>query len=225
MSMTGQRPDLGHVVGLRNGAVVHLRPIRPDDAPRLFEFCGRLSPQTVYQRFFTVRRPRPEDAATLSEVDGQMAIVAEHEIGPRSELVEVARYALGPEDQTPDLGLVVEDAWQGLGLGSVLLTEILRAGEEHGFSTFHAEILADNARMRGLLASSVDILDRSTDHGVITVVFRRPLTSSALDLTHHPQPHVASDDAANVTATEIVVDGGTTGAPYGAPIHTPLTTQ
>jgi NAD(P)-dependent dehydrogenase (short-subunit alcohol dehydrogenase family) len=25
--------------------------------------------------------------------------------------------------------------------------------------------------------------------------------------------------AANVTATEIVVDGGATGAPYGAPIH------
>jgi hypothetical protein len=33
------------------------------------------------------------------------------------------------------------------------------------------------------------------------------------------------DDAANVTATEIVVDGGTTGTPSGAPIHTPLTTQ
>jgi len=31
--------------------------------------------------------------------------------------------------------------------------------------------------------------------------------------------YLASDDAANVTATEIVVDGGTTGAPYGAPIY------
>ena len=31
--------------------------------------------------------------------------------------------------------------------------------------------------------------------------------------------YLGSDDAANVTATEIVVDGGTTGAPYGAPIH------
>ena len=31
--------------------------------------------------------------------------------------------------------------------------------------------------------------------------------------------YLASDDAANVTAAEIVVDGGVTGAPYGAPIH------
>jgi NAD(P)-dependent dehydrogenase (short-subunit alcohol dehydrogenase family) len=31
--------------------------------------------------------------------------------------------------------------------------------------------------------------------------------------------YLASDDAVNVTATEIVVDGGTTGAPRGAPIY------
>jgi len=37
--------------------------------------------------------------------------------------------------------------------------------------------------------------------------------------------YLASDDASNVTATEIVVDGGTTGAPFGAPIHTSLSRQ
>ena len=37
--------------------------------------------------------------------------------------------------------------------------------------------------------------------------------------------YLASDDAANVTATEIVVDGGTTNAPYGAPIHTAATAR
>ena len=37
--------------------------------------------------------------------------------------------------------------------------------------------------------------------------------------------YLASDDASNVTATEIVVDGGATGAPFGAPIHTAVTAQ
>ena len=31
--------------------------------------------------------------------------------------------------------------------------------------------------------------------------------------------YLASDDSSNVTATEIVVDGGTTGAPSGGPVH------
>ena len=33
--------------------------------------------------------------------------------------------------------------------------------------------------------------------------------------------YLASEDASNVTGTEIVVDGGTTGAPHGAPIYRP----
>jgi RimJ/RimL family protein N-acetyltransferase len=179
MSSAAPVEALEHVVTLRNGADLRLRPIRPDDAPGLIALCGRLSPRTIYQRFFTVRRLRPEDATALCTVDGRerMAIVAERDIGQRTELVGVARYGLAGEDQAPDVGLVVEDAWQGLGLGSILLSEIMREGERQGFSTFHAEVLAENARMRRLLARSAEILERRMDHGVITVLFRRPADS------------------------------------------------
>lgn len=171
-----REPDLGRVITLRNGAAVRLRPIRPDDAPGLIELCDRLSPRTLYLRFFTVRRLRPDEAALLTSVDGhdRMAIVAESAIGQRRELVGVAQYALDRYDPLPDVGLVVEDAWQGLGLGSILFTEMMRAGEEQGFSTFRAEVLAENARMRRLLSRYADVLERSLDRGVITVVFRRP---------------------------------------------------
>ena len=37
-----------------------------------------------------------------------------------------------PTKGPADIGLVVADAWQGLGLGSLLLEEILRAGEQRG---------------------------------------------------------------------------------------------
>src|SRR5947207_6643331 len=119
-------PERGVI--LRNGASVRVRAIRPDDERRLLALCGRLSPRTLYQRFFSFRRLLPEEARAFANVDYdlRMAVVAEVDDGPEPELVGVARY--GPSDEgTADIGPVVADAWQGLGLGSLLLEEILRA--------------------------------------------------------------------------------------------------
>src|SRR5438093_4417617 len=76
-------------VTLRNGASVRVRAIRPDDEPRLMALCRRLSPRTVYQRFFSVRRLLPEEAHAFANVDyrQRMAVVAEVGDGPEPELV------------------------------------------------------------------------------------------------------------------------------------------
>ena len=44
---------------LGDGGTVHLRPITPDDADRLRAFHSRLSPDTIYNRFFTMVRTLP----------------------------------------------------------------------------------------------------------------------------------------------------------------------
>src|SRR5207245_7497610 len=119
-------------VTLRNGASVRIRAIRPDDAPRLMALCRRLSPRALYQRFFSFRRLLPEEAHAFANVDyrRRMAIVAEVDDGQEPELVGVARYGPSDEGTTADIGLVVADGWQGLGLGSLLLEEVLRAGRQ-----------------------------------------------------------------------------------------------
>ena len=73
-------PEQG--VTLRNGASVRVRAIRPDDEPRLMALCRRLSPRTVYQRFFSVRRLLPEEAHAFANVDyrQRMAVVAEVDV-------------------------------------------------------------------------------------------------------------------------------------------------
>src|ERR1700745_2763051 len=86
-TIEGIGPSLGEalagdhesIVALRNGALVRVRAIRPDDAPRLMALSSRLSPRTVYQRFFSFRRLLPEEAHAFSNVDyrRRMAVVAE----------------------------------------------------------------------------------------------------------------------------------------------------
>src|SRR5438552_16635601 len=114
-------PEQG--VTLRNGASVRVRAIRPDDEPRLMALCRRLSPRTVYERFFSFRRLLPEEAHALANVDyrQRMALVAEVADRQQPELTGVARYRPGDEVTTAEIGLGVEGAGQGPRLGSLLL--------------------------------------------------------------------------------------------------------
>ena len=163
------------VVVLRNGASVRLRPIHPDDAPRLMALCHRLSPRTVYQRFFSARRLRPEEADAFANVDyrERMAVVAEVDTGQELDLIGVARYGPAEEAATADIGLVVEDGWQGLGLGAMLLEEILQAGARQGIRHFRADVLTENRRALRLLARYTNIAQNTTSNGVTSVTFRR----------------------------------------------------
>src|SRR2546429_9228524 len=78
-------PERG--VTLRNGASVRVRAIRPDDEPRLMALCRRLSPRTVYERFFSFRRLLPEEAHALANVDDRrrMAVAAAMDDGPEPQ--------------------------------------------------------------------------------------------------------------------------------------------
>ena len=174
------------VVRLRNGASVRVRAIRPDDEPRLMALCRRLSARTVYQRFFSFRRLLPEEAYALANVDDRrrMAVVAEVDDGQQPKLIGVARYGPSDEGKTADIGLVVADGWQGLGLGSLLLEQILRAGEQRGIHEFSADVLTENRRALRLLTRYTAITRRAVASGVTSVVFSRR-ADSAFEATRH----------------------------------------
>ena len=184
LGIQGFPGDVEPIVVLRNGASVRIRPIRPDDAPRLMALCHRLSPRTVYQRFFSPRRLRPEEAQAFANVDyrERMALVAEVGTG-ESDLIGVARYGPGEEAAMADIGLVVEDGWQGLGLGSILLKEILHAGAQRGIRHFRADVLTENRRALRLVARYTDIAQSTTNDGVTSITFRRRENSAAGVLT------------------------------------------
>ena len=161
-------------MALKNGETLRIRPIRPDDEPRLVELYNRLSRHTAYQRFFTVMRRLPPDwVHYFANVDyrRRLALVAERETVAGVELVGVGRYEPSDDEGTGEVAFVLEDGYQGQGLGAVLLDAIVRAGSERGLTRFRAYVLADNHRMLRLLAHHTRIIESKTEQGEVTLVF------------------------------------------------------
>jgi GNAT superfamily N-acetyltransferase len=150
---------------LKDGTIVHIRPIRPGDDHALIEIFKHLSPQSVYQRFFqALPELSPGMAVYLANAHytDRMALVAE----AGGEMIGVGRYERTSDPGVADLALVLLDEWQNRGLGRILLREILKVGKSNGIRRFRADVLAENRRMLRLLAQESQILEQKTEAGV-----------------------------------------------------------
>jgi RimJ/RimL family protein N-acetyltransferase len=168
-------------VALREGTLARVRPIRADDEPRLAALYERLSRDTRYQRFFTVRQRLPPDwVHFLANVDyrARLALVVESPADPDA-LIAVARYEPAPgEPGTAEVAFVVQDGWQDRGLGTVLFGDLLAAAAVNGIERFRAWVLADNRRMLDLIARLGEVTHRAVEQGVVELSFRARTGSS-----------------------------------------------
>lgn len=136
---------------LRDGTPVLVRPIESADRERLRAGFERLSPESRYRRFFSpVNELSERDLDYLVEVDhhDHEALLAVPPDG--GEGYGVARFVrTAPEEAEP--AIVVVDAWQGRGVGGLLLDALAERAREEGIARFRAPVLARNEESIRLL--------------------------------------------------------------------------
>lgn len=138
-----------------DGGGVEIRPIRPEDEPKIAEFHRSLSEQSVYRRYFSMMpletRVRHERLMRICciDYDRQMALIAQ--TVPGGKIVGVGRLTKLPVRNEADLAAVVSDAFQRQGIGRALVERLIAFARQERLSLLHASVLSDNVAMRHLL--------------------------------------------------------------------------
>jgi GNAT superfamily N-acetyltransferase len=95
-----------------------IRVVQPDDAEALARMMNRCSPRTRYERFHGVVTEIPATYLRCCLTGAHLALVAEED----AEIVGLA--SMAPEDP-PEIGVIIEDGWQGRGLGRALVAALV----------------------------------------------------------------------------------------------------
>ncbi|MEU5882201.1 GNAT family N-acetyltransferase [Spirillospora sp. NPDC047279] len=169
-------------VVLTDGGTAHLRPVRSDDAELLRAFYARLSPESIYYRFFS---PRPQltereiEHFTTVDYDRRVALIATI----AGSMISVVRYDRLPDRPgTAEVAFLVEDAHQGRGLGAVLLEHIAAAARERGLTRFVASVLPDNRRMTRVFRDAGYRAEQHFEDGVIELVLDLEPTETSVEV-------------------------------------------
>ena len=134
---------------LRDGSVAIVRPLEPDERPLVEAVFERMGEEARFLRFLGFKKHlSARDLETLTAIDhhGHEALVAlDAESG---EPLAVARMMREPGcPDTAEASVAVADAWQGRGLGGMLLERLVGRAREEGVRCFTAVLLTRNSAM------------------------------------------------------------------------------
>ena len=121
--------------------------------------------------------PTPNYSALVEkEGSDHLALVAER----AGQLVGVAQYDRIIGSAVAEVAFVVDDAHQGLGIGTLLLEYLASEGRRYGLKRFAADILFENARMVKVFQAAGFTQHSQLEDGVIRVVMDISPTTEAL---------------------------------------------
>ena len=140
--------ELEREIRLKDGTALQLRPIRPDDAERERAFVAAMSDSSRYSRFqHSVSALSPEMIARFTQLDydREMALVAIDVA--TDQIAGVTRYFPNPDRISVEFAVAVADAWQGRGLGMLLMKSLIACAQAAGYDSIDGSILSSNQDM------------------------------------------------------------------------------
>jgi acyl-CoA hydrolase/GNAT superfamily N-acetyltransferase len=139
--------DITATCAVKGDLNIRFRAIKPSDEEGMRHLFYRFSNETVYYRYFHSVSSMPH--AKIQEyvnVDWNQVISIVGLVGEegKGRIIAEARFITIPSSPFAEIVFVVDEAYQGLGIATILYKMLIRLAKEKGIKGFMAEVLFSN---------------------------------------------------------------------------------
>ena len=176
--MSQHAPFVPTEVELRDRRRVRLREIRSEDRDEVRQAFSRLSTESRYTRFMSsIKELSPEMLERTVHLDAErdVGLIAETDAPDGIDIVGGARYYTQPDGDSCEFAVTVDDRWQGAGLASRLMRELIQAARMRALTRMEGFVLATNTGMLNL-ARRLGFTVHADPHDATVKIVRLDLT-------------------------------------------------
>jgi predicted kinase/RimJ/RimL family protein N-acetyltransferase len=153
LELSGYPKDLERDETVPGFGAVHIRPVRPEDAPAFMRFFHRMSAEDVRRRFFApLADLAPAQLARLTQIDydREMAFILEMPETDSSEIIAIGRLAVEPDGKRAEFAVTVRTDLKGRGFGRRILASLVDYARQRGLGEIFGDVLKENVEMLAL---------------------------------------------------------------------------
>jgi len=175
---------------LRNGLRAELRKIRnsQQEKKKLRKLFKKATPESLYHRFFIAFDEIPEELLDkMIQTDEKKALSLVCEID--KNIIAIGSYFKTEDEKVAEVSFFVDDAFQGLGIGSILLNQLAYIAWLNGFSCFEAYVMRSNIKMINVFKNSGFDIRQEWEGGDVHLILPLYETERAKSITEMREKH------------------------------------
>ena len=134
----------------KDGLELKIRPLKQSDEDMMRRLFYTFSDESKYLRYFTNIRTMPHaNMQRYCQIDYSkvLSVVAVLQRGNSERIIAEGRYAEYPEEKTHEMAFLVDEEFQGKGIGSFLVNYLIKIARERGLPKLSASVLRKNSKM------------------------------------------------------------------------------
>ncbi|WDP91700.1 MAG: GNAT family N-acetyltransferase [Desulfobacter sp.] len=144
-------PDhIAYTKTFKGGKTVRFRAMKPSDEEAMRRFFYRCSKEMVFYRFFySIKTMSHDKMQEYVNVDyaKEFSVVGFGGKKGAGKMIAEARLVVGEEDNVGEVAFLIDEDYQGAGIGSYLMDLLIVEGRNRGLDALCAQVLSDNQPM------------------------------------------------------------------------------